>query len=457
MHTTNRHTTTERHNRHKQSSQAHYASIVESSIAHKQGGTRSIAQSLSQCDERLVSTGLTSEFTKSLENSAEQGRSGAVNHSLMSDAPPDIAKSQSEASLLRADNPQQILPERLLFDVMLKRFKRPGLSATRSPSPNRSRKLAPRKLVQRSSKRKPTSRQPLPLPPIQHHHAHVAACLAENHCPLHARAVLSVALDEFDYSENGTLWGGEFFLANYRHCQRVGTFKPVSVLNAGQTLDRPWCNTYSHLIAAFDWEDLQAVYGDLELLQFLNQQPRSVLSQLLIQRVQAPLTSSVSCLFDAVATAIGIGRSQPICMGHGSLALAALVQPEHLDQVQDSSYPFELKYLGRDTALPYLESRSMWQALLEDLLQHTPTALMAARFHVGLSQAIGQMVAHLQEQYAFQQVALTGKVFQNSVLLQQVTQCLSQLGLAVFTHRLFPCRHADLLLGQVAIATARLV
>lgn len=348
-------------------------------------------------------------------------------------------------------------PEQPLFDLALKLFEQSGVIATSHQPSRRSRKL-----MRKLAKILAASEQRLSFQTVQHHHAHVAACLVENQCPLYAPAVLGIALDEFGYSENGTLWGGEFLLTDYRHCQRVGTFKPVSLLEEGQieegqNLDRPWRNTYSHLIAAFDWEDLQAVYGELELLQFFNQQPRPVLSQLLMQRLHAPLTSSVSRLFDAVAAAIGICRGQPIHTGQGSAALAALVQPEHLEQAIDSAYQFELRYLGRETSLPYLESRSMWQALLEDLLQNTPTALIAARFHLGLSQAIEQMVSHLHCHYAFTQVALTGSVFENPILLQQVSRCLSHLGLTVLTHRFFPCSHADLLLGQAAIAAARSV
>jgi hydrogenase maturation protein HypF len=317
---------------------------------------------------------------------------------------------------------------------------------------HRSRGQLPR-LARKLATTLSNSNRRLPIQTIQHHHAHIAACLAENQCPLNGPAVLGIALGEFGYSENGTLWGGEFLLTDYRHCQRIGTFKPVSLLEDSQAIDQPWCNAYTHLIAAFDWEDLQAAYGDLELLQFFSHQPHAVLTQLLLQRIGAPLTSSVSRLFDAVAAAIGLHHEQAIQPGQGAQELEALIQPEHLLQAIGSGYAFEVRYLGRGkSALPYLESRAMWQALLEDLLQKTPPALMAARFHLGLSQAIGQMACH----HSFTHVALTGSVFQNAILLQQVSRCLSQIGLTVITHQTVPWHPSrGLSLGQAAIAAAR--
>jgi hydrogenase maturation protein HypF len=459
MHTTNTHTTNRRdrqNGQHQQNQQNQQTAIFSTSTiaaptVQKASPTRRMA--LRQSFDRPAAIALPAGFAQAppvLSMSSKNNHlvcwlqhgnaivSRTIGGGQVSSLPPSAAG--------HSDQP--------LFDLALKLLQPSGVVATGQPPSRRSRKL-----LRKLAKTLAASGQRLSLQTIQHHHAYVAACLLENHCPLDAPAVLEVALDD-DHSEDGTLWGGEFFLADYRHCQRVGTFKPVSLLDDEHPLDRPWRNTYSHLIAAFDWEDLQAVYGDLELLQFFNQQPRSVLSQLLIQRVQAPLTSSVSRLFDAVAAAIGICRNHTIQTGSetgsGSAALSALIQSEHLEQVTDSAYRFELKYLGRN-ALPYLESRSMWQALLEDLLQNTSTPLISARFHVGLSQAIGQMVSHLQGHHPFQQVALTGRVFQNPVLLQQVTHYLSQLGLTVLTHRLLPCRDTDLLLGQAAIAAARSV
>lgn len=90
----------------------------------------------------------------------------------------------------------------------------------------------------------------LPIYPIQHHHAHIAACMAENGLPLDASPVLGIALDGLGYGEDGTLWGGEFLLADYRKFQRLAALKPIAMIGGAQAIYQPWRNTYAHLIAA---------------------------------------------------------------------------------------------------------------------------------------------------------------------------------------------------------------
>lgn len=295
-----------------------------------------------------------------------------------------------------------------------------------------------------------------PLPIIHHHHAHVATCLVENGVPLDAPAVLGVTLDSLSYGEDGSLWGDEFLLADYCRFQRVGTFNPVAMLGRDPIHLQPWCSTYTHLVAAFDWEDLQAAYGELEFLQFLDRQPRTILNQLLLKRIYSPLVSSVERLFDAVAALIGICHDKVPYRRQSATELAALIAAEHLHQAAESAYRFEVRYLGQSrTALPYVESRSMWHCLLEDLLQRVPAPLVAARFHLGLANAIAQMVEHLRQHYAFTHVALTGGVFHNLILTQHVTEQLTQLGFAVLTGRDNRSKQERLTLGRAAIAAAR--
>lgn len=296
------------------------------------------------------------------------------------------------------------------------------------------------------------------IPPIIHHHAHMAACMAENGLPLDAPPVLGITLDNLGYGEDGSLWGDEFLLADYCRFQRVGTFKPVAMLGRDPAGMQPWCSTYTHLIAAFDWEDLQAVYGELEFLQFLAQQPRSALNQLLLKHIYSPLVSSVERLFDAVAAAIGLCRERVTYKRQSAVELAALIEAEHLIQAAPSAYCFEVRYLRQSTAaLPYIESRSMWRCLLEDLLQQVPVSLMSARFHLGLANVITQMVEHLHQHYPFTQVALTGGGFHNLILTQQITKQLTQLGFTVLAGQTMSSRQEDLSLGRSAIAAARAV
>jgi hydrogenase maturation protein HypF len=269
---------------------------------------------------------------------------------------------------------------------------------------------------------------------VQHHHAHVAACLAENGVSLETDPVLGIALDGLGFGSDGNLWGGEFLLADYRQSQRLASLQPVAMLGGTQAIYQPWRNTYA-------------------LLQFLNHQPRRLLDQMLSKGLNSPLASSCGRLFDAVAAAVGLCREHASYEGQGAIELEALIEPEHLEQAQSSAYPFEV---DAGSKLLRLNARPLWQVLLQDLQRQTDPGLMAARFHVGLAAALVQIVQQLRPQHAFTQVALTGGVFQNAVLLEQVRQRLAVQNLTVFCHHQVPANDGGLSLGQATIAAARM-
>jgi hydrogenase maturation protein HypF len=290
---------------------------------------------------------------------------------------------------------------------------------------------------------------------IQHHHAHIAACMAENGIPLNSKPVLGIALDGLGYGEDGTLWGGEFLLADYRKFQRLATFKPVAMIGGTQAIYQPWRNTYAQLIAADSWDNLKNKYGELEILKFLEQKPLKLLDQLIDQGVNSPRASSVGRLFDAVARAVGICQEECSYEGQAAIALEALVDINSLNNHEETqTYPFSISFLD---SIYCIDSSSMWQVLLKDLLQQTPPAIIAIKFHQGLAKIIVEMVSHLSKEHLISQVVLTGGVFQNCILLQQVTQELQVLGIDVLTHSLFPANDGGISLGQAVIAAAKSV
>src|SRR5262249_42677568 len=150
---------------------------------------------------------------------------------------------------------------------------------------------------------------------VQHHHAHVAACLAENGWPADGGPVLGVALDGLGAGDDGQLWGGEFLRADYHGFERLGTFKPVALLGGARAMREPWRNTYAHLVAEMGWADFAMNFDGLDLYRFLAAKPRAALDAVLragggagAGAGHAPLASSCGRLFDAVAAAIGVCR-----------------------------------------------------------------------------------------------------------------------------------------------------
>jgi hydrogenase maturation protein HypF len=289
---------------------------------------------------------------------------------------------------------------------------------------------------------------------IQHHHAHIAACLAENKVSLNAQPVLGIALDGLGYGEDGQLWGGEFLLADYRHFKRLGSFKPVAMIGGEQAIYQPWRNTYAHLKAGFK-DDFWAKISNLELGDFLQQKPLKLLNQLIEKDINSPLASSCGRLFDAVAAAIGICRESCSYEGQAAITLETIAEDYLLNNSEEiAGYPFDVAKLEYQL---YLEPRPLWNALLTDLKNQVHPGLMAAKFHLGLVDGIILMVKKLQGQYQFNQVALSGGVFQNKLLLTQLCHRLTSLNLQVLTHSQVPANDGGLSLGQAVITATQLL
>ena len=294
---------------------------------------------------------------------------------------------------------------------------------------------------------------------VLHHHAHVAACLVDNGWPLDGGPVVGVALDGLGYGQNGELWGGEFAIADYRHFERRGTFKPVALLGGELAMHEPWRNTYAHLMAEMKWPSFAMNFGDLELFHVLAAKPRDLLDAMLHKQLNSPLASSCGRLFDAAAAAMGICREHAAYEGQGAVELEARVDAEVLRyEDEELGYPFAIPRL-KDSHLPYIEPLAMWSALLGDLVLKTPVPTMAARFHKGLARVIVKMIdkvaASADPDEPLRHVALSGGVFQNRVLLERVSEQLRAAGYTVLTHRRVPCNDGGLALGQAAVAAAR--
>ncbi|MDJ0799177.1 MAG: carbamoyltransferase HypF [Calothrix sp. MO_167.B12] len=295
----------------------------------------------------------------------------------------------------------------------------------------------------------------IPIDNIQHHHAHIAACMAENNLPLDTSPILGIALDGLGYGENDTFWGGEFLLVDYQQFQRLATFKPVAMIGGTKAIKQPWRNTYAHLNSAFNWDKLTQQYSDLAIVKFLQNKPLKLIDKLLEQKINSPLASSVGRLFDAVAAAIQICQEECSYEGQAAIEMEALVQATALDNDEETlSYPFNLAILDN---IYCIDTTSMWQALLDDLQKQVSPATIATKFHYGLSQIIVNMAQKLCQENDINHVALTGGVFQNKILLERVKMGLTKLGIKPITHSLIPPNDGGLSLGQAVIATAKFI
>ncbi|OBQ16950.1 MAG: carbamoyltransferase [Anabaena sp. WA113] len=291
------------------------------------------------------------------------------------------------------------------------------------------------------------------LAEIQHHHAHIAACMAENQISLDTKPILGIAFDGLGYGEDGTLWGGEFLLADYQSFQRLATFKPMPMIGGKQAIYQPWRNTYSELIKAFSWEEIQEKYRDLAIIKFLENKNPKLLNQIIEKGINSPLTSSVGRLFDAVAAAIGICPEQCSYEGQAAIEMEAIADTNILNNDKETlNYSFKLE---KSANIYYIDTSPTWREILDDIKQHISSSEIAAKFHQSLAITTVKIVKQLKQENQFNQVILTGGVFQNQILLQQVKMRLEKLEINVLTHSIVPTNDGGLSLGQSVIAAAK--
>jgi len=276
----------------------------------------------------------------------------------------------------------------------------------------------------------------IPLVAVQHHHAHIASCLAEHGHPGN-RPVIGVAFDGMGLGTDGTIWGGEFLVANYADFQRVSHLKTVPLPGGDKATHHISRCGLAYLYTSHIEPDV-----DLPLFENMTVEELRIIKQQMQTGVNAPLTSSMGRLFDAVASILGL-RQVVQYEGQAAIELEAAVDP-----LEHRVYPFEV---GNE-----IDVSPMLHMLLADLRNGVSIGEIAARFHNCLSQMIVENVLHIREMYPLGEVVLSGGVFQNVTLLSQTTEKLQRAGFKVLTHHKVPPNDGGLSLGQAVVAMRRL-
>jgi hydrogenase maturation protein HypF len=276
---------------------------------------------------------------------------------------------------------------------------------------------------------------------VQHHHAHVASCLADNGVD---RLVIGVAWDGTGHGADGTVWGGEFLLADLGGFERAGHLEPVPMPGGDVAIREPW-----RMAAAF----LHTAYGqsmsdlDLRFVSRLDPAAWRVLSRAAERGLNAPLTSSAGRLFDAIASLLGL-RDRVDFEAQAAIELEALAGCDDVD-----GYPVRL---DGDEGPLIVRSTDLVRGVVDDLLRETPAATISARFHATLAEVIAEVSSRIGRRRGVQAVALSGGVFQNVRLLEATTARLESRGFEVYRHRQVPPNDGGLALGQAAVAARSL-
>ncbi|MGQ9524326.1 MAG: carbamoyltransferase HypF [Armatimonadota bacterium] len=275
---------------------------------------------------------------------------------------------------------------------------------------------------------------------VQHHHAHIAACMAEH--DLHGR-MLGVAFDGVGYGTDGTLWGGEFLLTSYEGFRRLGHLRPVRMPGGEAAIRRPYRMAYAHLLDAFSPEEADRIAS--RLLPDLSPQEAAVVKAQTDRGLNSPYTSGMGRLFDAVSALLGF-RGTADYEGHPAVHLEMTVA-----QDSDAKLSFELVKAGE---LWMLDSRPVVRDIVHLLNEGVPSEQLAGAFHTAVAEAVVQVCARLAEQTGERRVCLSGGCFQNLLLLEETVRRLEDCGLQVFWHSSVPANDGGLSLGQAAVARA---
>lgn len=288
--------------------------------------------------------------------------------------------------------------------------------------------------------------------PVQHHHAHIAAALAEHGWPMGGAPVLGIALDGLGFGADGTIWGGEFLLADYRGFTRLACFQPVGMPGGVQAIRQPWRNTLAHLHAC-GWGDIVAEFGDTDIVRYLRAKPLPVLQAMLERGLNTPTASSAGRLFDAAAACLGIHRDAVAHEGEAAIELERLATTA-MEEAAGEAYSFAIETSPDG---PWrLTWRPLWHALLGDVSRGVDTARIAARFHQTLIAAIAELGMRLGREHGLATAVLSGGVFQNRLLREGVRRTLEDNGLRVLMPVRAPAHDGGLALGQGVVAAARM-
>jgi hydrogenase maturation protein HypF len=276
---------------------------------------------------------------------------------------------------------------------------------------------------------------------VQHHHAHIASCMAENHLE---GKVIGLALDGTGYGLDGKIWGGEVLVCDYRGFERLAHLDYISMPGGTAAIVEPRRMALSYLFHYFgkDFWDF-----DIPFVRGLDRPRTETLLRLIERGVNSPLTSSTGRLFDAVAALAGV-REQVNYEAQAAIELEAAIE----DTGEDSSYPFAIREEGGGWII---DSQPMFLALTQDLREGVPTAIVSHRFHLGFVDVLGRTAELVRGRSGLDRICLSGGSFQNCFLSAHLEKRLEADGFQVFTHAEVPCGDGGISLGQALVAAHR--
>jgi len=282
----------------------------------------------------------------------------------------------------------------------------------------------------------------LPLVKVQHHHAHIVSCMVENGL---SQPVIGVAFDGVGYGSDGNLWGGEFMIVEPHKFARVGQLEYVPMPGGALAIKKPYRMALGHIYSLLD--------KDFKLAGPLAKIPAAelrIIKQQIEKGLNSPLTSSAGRLFDAVAAICGV-------CNEASYEAQAAIELEMLASKDAGAdprrlYPFSLERQG---GVEVVKLGALLSAVIDDVRNQVPVPRVSLKMHQTVAEIIAAVCRRISPATGLKQVALSGGVFQNRLLLKLTCHKLKEAGFQVFTHHLVPCNDGGIALGQAVVTSQK--
>ena len=272
----------------------------------------------------------------------------------------------------------------------------------------------------------------IPIVRVQHHHAHLVSVMAENHFD---EKVIGVIMDGTGYGTDGNTWGSEFMIADLKEFERITHFDYVSMPGGDKAVEEPWRMAFSFLYKCFGNSiDLTKIPA----LQSVNEKQITLLKEMIDKRINSPLTSGAGRIFDAVSAILGL------CTISGFDSEAPMRLESAITSSTKSHYPYEV---GKTVVFA-----KTFKAIIDDL-NEVDVSHISTKFHNTVVRAILEVAENIRRKTSLNKIVLSGGVFQNKYLLENLTHLLNEKHFEVFTNHLVPVNDGGVSLGQLIIAS----
>ena len=272
---------------------------------------------------------------------------------------------------------------------------------------------------------------------VQHHHAHIASCMAENNLD---EKVLGISFDGTGYGTDGNIWGGEFLICDLSDFERINQFEYIKQPGGDASNHHPWRMLLSHLIHYFGEKFVEE---NIDLFEGIDKNEIDLISTMIKKNINCPLSSSAGRLFDAVSALLGACRNATY-HAEAPMRLEALIDKS--DQTIDI-YPFEIKNS--------ISFKSTFKNMISDLRLGISSSVISSKFHNTIVELVVSMATKVKKEKGLNKVVLSGGTFQNRIILEKSENRLKNNGFEVFTQSDIPSNDGGIALGQIAIAAKR--